>query len=158
MTYLANVFWVCILYTLCKRAKYTLVREQGPEILLNIINIARIILYYPAQALRALGLLQADGALTVGWGKTFWRVGRFFYFMKTTVTRTRKVDKSIPRCEMDCLSKGYKDFWPKINTFRETWKQPFHHISGLDPVRCHCGSFFWWPRQSHQVSFTKVQN
>ena len=30
---------------------------------------------YPA---RALGLLLADGAPTVGWGKTFWRVGRFF--------------------------------------------------------------------------------
>ena len=24
----------------------------------------------------ALGLLLADGVLTVGWGKTFWRVGR----------------------------------------------------------------------------------
>ena len=34
---------------------------------------------YPARracALRALGLLLADGVLTVGWGKTFWRVGR----------------------------------------------------------------------------------
>ena len=27
-------------------------------------------------ALRALGLLLADGALTVGWGKTFWGIGR----------------------------------------------------------------------------------
>ena len=26
-------------------------------------------------ALRALGLLLADGALTVGWGKTFWWIG-----------------------------------------------------------------------------------
>lgn len=43
-------------------------------------------LYYPARArsararraraLRALGLLLADGALTVGWGKTFWGIGR----------------------------------------------------------------------------------
>ena len=42
--------------------------------------------YYPARersararrahALRALGLLLADGALTVGWGKTFWGIGR----------------------------------------------------------------------------------
>ena len=31
---------------------------------------------YPARALRALGLLLADGALTVGWGKTFWGIGR----------------------------------------------------------------------------------
>ena len=35
-------------------------------------------LIYPARAraLRALGLLLADGALTVGWGKTFWGIGR----------------------------------------------------------------------------------
>ena len=31
---------------------------------------------HPAHALRALGLLLADGALTVGWGKTFWCIGR----------------------------------------------------------------------------------
>ena len=34
---------------------------------------------YPARkarALRALGLLLADGALTVGWDKTLWCVGR----------------------------------------------------------------------------------
>ena len=31
---------------------------------------------YPARALRALGLLLADGAPTVGWGKTFWSVSR----------------------------------------------------------------------------------
>ena len=34
---------------------------------------------YPARkarALRALGLLLADGALTVGWEKTFWGIGR----------------------------------------------------------------------------------
>ena len=29
-----------------------------------------------ACALRALGLLLVDGVLTVGWGKTFWRIGR----------------------------------------------------------------------------------
>ena len=40
--------------------------------------------------LRALGLLLADGAPTVGWGKTFWRVGRV-PLTKTDVTRKRKV-------------------------------------------------------------------
>ena len=40
---------------------------------------------YPARALRALGLLLADGALTVGWGKTFCRLNKSphkngFYF------------------------------------------------------------------------------
>ena len=38
---------------------------------MNIIQPTR-----RARALRALGLLLADGAITVGWGKTFWRVGR----------------------------------------------------------------------------------
>ena len=43
-----------------------------------------------ARALRALGLLLADGAPTVGLGKTFWRVGRV-PLTKTDVTRKRKV-------------------------------------------------------------------
>ena len=43
-----------------------------------------------ACALRALGLLLADGAPTVGLGKTFWRVGRVLP-TKTGVTRKRKI-------------------------------------------------------------------
>ena len=39
---------------------------------------------------RALELLLADGAPTVGWGKTFWRVGRV-PLTKTGVTRKRKI-------------------------------------------------------------------
>ena len=58
--------------------------------------------------------LLADNALTVGWGKTFWRVDRVFFFTKTTVTRKRKVKKSIPKCEMDRLSGGYKRARDKI--------------------------------------------
>ena len=42
----------------------------------------------PARALRALGLLLADSVPTVGWGKSFWCVGRFF--AKIGVTRKRK--------------------------------------------------------------------
>ena len=42
-----------------------------------------------------------------GVGKTFWRVDQVF-FRKTTVTQKQKVEKLIPRCEMNCLSKGYK--------------------------------------------------
>ena len=34
--------------------------------------------FYPARALRALGLLLADGAPIVGGGKTFWAVSRIF--------------------------------------------------------------------------------
>ena len=45
---------------------------------------------YPARTLRALGLLLADGAPTVGRGKTFWRVGRV-PLTKTGVTPKRKV-------------------------------------------------------------------
>ena len=46
---------------------------------------------FPARAaLRALGLLLADSAPTVGWGKTFGRVGRV-PLTKTDVTRKRKV-------------------------------------------------------------------
>ena len=45
-----------------------------------------------ARALRALGLLLADGAPTVGLGKTFWRVGRVPP-TKTGVTRKRKIVK-----------------------------------------------------------------
>ena len=50
---------------------------------------------------RAQGLLLADCAPTVGWGKTFWRGGRLF-FTKTGVTRKRKVDKWIRRCQIGC--------------------------------------------------------
>ena len=49
-----------------------------------------------ACALRALGLLLADGAPTVGRGKTFWRVNRIFFFTKTAVTPEHKVEKSFP--------------------------------------------------------------
>ena len=39
--------------------------------------------------------------------KTFWRVNRVF-FTKTAVTRERKVEKSLPRWEVNSPSKGYK--------------------------------------------------
>ena len=53
---------------------------------------AYIFSFYPACALRALGLLLADGVPTVGWGKTFWRV-RQVPLTKTGVTRKGKVAK-----------------------------------------------------------------
>merc|ERR1712012_654793 len=61
------------------------------------------------------------GAPTIGWGKTFWRVGRFF-FTKTTVSLLEKVEKLIQRCvspraldskKMDFLSE-IRIFGPKI--------------------------------------------
>ena len=47
-------------------------------------------LTYEGRALRALSCL-ANGAPIVGWGKTVWRIGRFF-FTKTGVIRKRKVE------------------------------------------------------------------
>ena len=55
--------------------------------------------------LRALGLLLADGALTVGRGKTFWHVNCFI-FTKTAVTREQKVEKSLPTWDMNRVSEG----------------------------------------------------
>ena len=46
-------------------------------------------------ALKAPGLLLAEGAPTVRLGKTFWRVGEVFFFTKTAIHRKRKVVKSI---------------------------------------------------------------
>ena len=94
---------------------------------------------FGACALRALGLFLANGAPapTVGWGKTFWRVSRFFFLTKTAVTRKQKVEKSIQRCEIDRLAEGYKqaiyeirvqkqktDFRAKIRIFGPK-KHPF---------------------------------
>ena len=54
---------------------------------------------YPARALRALGLLLADGAPTVGGGKTLSRQPDFF--TETAVTLDRKVEKLFPRWEIN---------------------------------------------------------
>ena len=43
--------------------------SKFPEVQLN---------FYQARALRALGLLLADGTPTVGGGKTFWAVSQIF--------------------------------------------------------------------------------
>ena len=45
-------------------------------------------------------LLLADGALTVGWGKTFWRVGRFLFFYENSrfsETKSRNIDPKVRR-------------------------------------------------------------
>ena len=56
-----SVFVKKVLATKCIFSKDDIVKKQ---------QLSR------ARAQRALGLLLADGALTVGWGKTFWCVGR----------------------------------------------------------------------------------
>ena len=61
--------------------------------------------FYQARALRALGLLLADGTPTVGGGKTFWAVSQIF-FTETAVTPERKVEKWFPRWEINRHAEG----------------------------------------------------
>ena len=56
--------------------------------------------YYPARALRALGLLLADGTPTGGRGEDFLNRQPDF-FTETAVTPERKVEKSFPRWEIN---------------------------------------------------------
>ena len=100
---------------------------------------------YPACALRALGLLLADGTPTVGGRKTFWRVSRIF-FTETAVTPERKVEKSFPRWEINSHAKAKNgsltkigviwqksDFWTKNRNFgpkkRESLFSPNHVLA-----------------------------
>ena len=55
---------------------------------------------YPARALRALGLLLADGTPTGGRGEDF-LTGQPDFFTETAVTPERKVEKSFPRWEIN---------------------------------------------------------
>ena len=52
----------------------------------------------------------ADGAPLVGWGKTFLRVGQFFFVFY----KNDRNEKSIRSLEMDRLSEGYKRAIDKI--------------------------------------------
>ena len=74
-------------------------------IVLHILNVFIDI----ACALRALGLLLADSAITKGErGKTFWRVDCFFFMFFISITWERKVKKSLPAWDKNRLSEGYK--------------------------------------------------
>ena len=55
-------------------------------------------------SLRALGLLLADGAPTVGRGKTL--TAQPDFFTETAVTPERKVEKSFPRSEINRHAEG----------------------------------------------------
>ena len=58
-----------------------------------------------ACAMRALGLLLADGTPTVGGGEDF-LTGQPDFFTETAVTPERKVEKSFPRWENNRHAKG----------------------------------------------------
>ena len=60
---------------------------------------------FPARALRALGLLLADGTPTGGRGEDFLSRQQDF-FTETAVTSERKVEKSFPRWEINRHDKG----------------------------------------------------
>ena len=61
--------------------------------------------FFGFRVLRVLGLLLADGAPTVGRGKTFWQVCQIF-FTETAVTLDRKVEKLFPRWEINRHAEG----------------------------------------------------
>ena len=60
---------------------------------------------YPACALRALGLLLADGTPTGGRGEDF-LTGQLNFFAETAVTPERKVEKWFPRWEINRYAEG----------------------------------------------------
>ena len=64
-----------------------------------------LIIYRRACALRALGLLLADGTPTVGRGEDFLSRQPNF-FTETAVTPERKVEKSFPRWEINRHAEG----------------------------------------------------
>ena len=63
-------------------------------------NLFLLLFNYPARALRALGLLLADGTPTGGRGEDFLNRQPNF-FTETAVTPERKVEKSFPRWEIN---------------------------------------------------------
>ena len=77
--------------------------HQGIVFIFRRPHIAIIV--YPARALRALGLLLADGTPTGGRGEDFLNRQPDF-FTETAVTPERKVEKSFPRWEINRHDKG----------------------------------------------------
>ena len=66
----------------------------------RLSRIFRVLKSYPARALRALGLLLADGTPTGGRGEDFLS-RQLDFFTETAVTPERKVEKSFPRWEIN---------------------------------------------------------
>ena len=81
-----------------------------------------------------------------------WRVFRSFV-TKKAVTQ-KKINLKV--LNGPSLRGLQTDHWQKKTLFGQTYKWPLLSNSGRDQVRCHCGSFLWWPGRSHQVSLTRV--
>ena len=107
---------------------------------------------------RALGLLPADGALTVGRGKTF-------LFQKTAVTPKRKVEKCPGyTCDMPCWQKSRLPYFaPKIQIFGSK-KHIFASSGQLEPwrsmfstrKRCLIGIPIWGYQNFYSLSPKKL--
>ena len=69
------------------------------------IEQVQVKLSFPARALRALGLLLADGAPHSGKGEDF-LTGQLNFFMETAVTPEQKVEKLFPNSEINRHAEG----------------------------------------------------
>ena len=100
------------------------------------------ILFSSPPTLRALWLLLADSALTVGRGKTFWCVNRFFFFYENRCHSGTESRKMAPKVGRSGLSEGYKRvidqnwgrmakiknsclFPNKFQSLKKFWLKPF---------------------------------
>ena len=131
--------------------------------------------YYPARArtagpkglrAEALGLLLADGALTVTEWENYLACQPSFFYENNcnSGTENQKIvpkvgnERSLRELQTDrCLFWVKMHFWPKIHFWAECKNGPF----SLIPV--HPGSLsywviFLWPGRSHQVSLKSGQN
>ena len=93
-------------------------------------------IYYRARALRALGLLLADGALTEGRAKTFWRVGRFFFYEngRNLETKTRKIDAKV---QIEPSFRGLQTgHWQNLGSYskKQTRKHGNGHFISMDLI------------------------
>ena len=71
--------------------------------------------HYPARALRALGLLLADGVLTVGWGRLFGASdGPLHENGRNSETKSRTIDPKVPKIGVPHKK---TDFRAKIRSF-----------------------------------------
>ena len=91
---------LCNLLSICREEE----AEQGGTAVAQILeiyyNVYNDTLSSPLRALRALGLLLADGTPTGGRGEDFLSRQPDF-FTETAVTPERKVEKSFPRWEIN---------------------------------------------------------
>ena len=101
-------------------AHFYLISNEGK--LKKKSNLDKHNINYPTQ--RALGLLLADGAPTEEWGKTFWRVGRFFFYFKQLVDILLQVRGAAPSHSLWWL--GAFAYWGPVG---ERWKHHSHSQS-----------------------------